>query len=175
MLKIDEIEIRKANPNEFEKIGKLMVDVYSNLEGFPKKDEQPKYYQMLKNIGIFVKKPSTELLVAVNSESEILGAVVYFSDMLYYGSGGSATLEKNASGFRLLAVDTKTRGKGIGKLLTKECIKKTKIDKNKQLIIHTTKSMFIAWEMYEKLGFKRSEDLDFIQEDLQVFGFRLFV
>ncbi len=43
----------------------------------------------------------------------------------------------------------------------------------KQVIIHTTTAMQTAWKMYEQLDFKRSEDLDFKQEDLQVFGFRL--
>jgi len=35
--------------------------------------------------------------------------------------------------------------------------------------------MQIAWSMYEKLGFKRGEDLDFKQSDLQVYGFRLYL
>jgi hypothetical protein len=34
-------------------------------------------------------------------------------------------------------------------------------------------AMQIAWKMYENLGFKRSEDLDFMQGELPVFGFRL--
>jgi hypothetical protein len=33
--------------------------------------------------------------------------------------------------------------------------------------------MRIAWELYERLGFARSEDLDFSQQGLSVFGFRL--
>ena len=45
--------IRNANPSEFEALGKLMVLVYSQLEGFPKPDEQPAYYNMLTNIGEF--------------------------------------------------------------------------------------------------------------------------
>ena len=32
-----------------------------------------------------------------------------------------------------------------------------------------------AWKMYEQLGFTRSEDLDFAQGELQVFGFRLML
>jgi predicted N-acetyltransferase YhbS len=35
-----------------------------------------------------------------------------------------AASEKNACGFRLLAVDPAIRGQGIGKLLTNTCIKK---------------------------------------------------
>jgi hypothetical protein len=37
------------------------------------------------------------------------------------------------------------------------------------------KAMQTAWNMYENLGFKRSEDLDFMQGELPVFGFRLSI
>jgi len=167
--------IRNAVPSEFEKIGKLMVQVYSQLEGFPTELEQPNYYKMLANIGELTNKPETELLVAISSDEKIMGGVVYFSDMQYYGSGGIATKEQNASGFRLLAVDPLARGKGIGKLLINECILKAKNKNHNQVIIHSTMAMQIAWKMYENLGFKRSEDLDFMQGELSVFGFRLLL
>jgi GNAT superfamily N-acetyltransferase len=167
--------VREATLNEFPEIGELMVNVYSQLEGFPTKDEQPKYYKMLANIGILTKNPKTKLLIAISSDGKIGGGVVYFGDMKYYGSGGTATREKNASGFRLLAVDPATRGLGIGKLLTYACIQLAKDEKQNQLIIHSTKAMQIAWKMYEKMGFKRSKDLDFMQEELPVFGFRLLL
>ena len=165
--------IRNANLAEYEEIGKLMVRVYSQLEGFPKEAEQPAYYNMLANIGDLTANPGTELLVAVSAEGRIAGAVVFFSDMRYYGSGGTATQEQNAAGFRLLAVDATARGQGVGKLLTQACIQKAKDKKLSQVIIHTTKAMLPAWKMYERLGFRRSEDLDFLQGELPVFGFRL--
>ncbi len=169
------VSIRKAKPSEFPEIGALMVSVYSQLEGFPKISEQPEYYRMLRNIGELTEKPEAELLVAVSSEGKVLGAVVYFGDMSFYGSGGSANGETDASGFRLLAVDPAARGQGIGKLLTLECIAKAKHRGHSQVVIHTTKAMQTAWSMYERLGFRRSEDLDFMQEELPVFGFRLIV
>jgi ribosomal protein S18 acetylase RimI-like enzyme len=92
--------------------------------------------------------------------------------MKHYGSGGSATAEKNAAGFRLLAVSNKARGLGLGKILTMECIEKAKTMNLQQVIIHTTNAMKPAWDMYEKIGFRRSEDLDFKQGNLEVFGFR---
>ncbi len=168
-----EFIIRNAQPAEFEQIGKLMVQVYSQLEGFPKQSEQPAYYEMLSNIGKMTDKPDTELLVAVSPDGQILGGVVYFGDMRYYGSGGTATGEKNAAGFRLLAVDPAARGRGVGKELTKECIRKARAQNLSRVIIHSTKAMQTAWKMYEGLGFKRSEDLDFMQGELPVFGFRL--
>jgi len=144
------LTVRNAVPSEFEEIGKLMVRVYSQLEGFPKESEQPNYYQMLANIGALTCNPGTELLVAVSAEGKIAGGVVFIGDMQYYGSG-------------------------IGKLLTIECIAKAKEKKVRQMIIHTTMAMQTAWKMYEKLGFKRSEDLDFMQGELPVFGFRILL
>ncbi|MGE4290559.1 MAG: GNAT family N-acetyltransferase [Salinivirgaceae bacterium] len=172
-MKNEKIGIRNARPDEFESLGQLMVKVYSQLEGFPKPDEQPAYYEMLASIGQQTLKPCTELLVAVTKDDVVAGGVVYFSDMQYYGSGGTATQEKNASGFRLLAVDPAFRGLGIGYQLTRECIEKARFHKNQQVVIHTTQAMQTAWKMYEKIGFVRSLDLDFMQGQLPVFGFRL--
>jgi GNAT superfamily N-acetyltransferase len=167
--------IRNAKPAEFLEIGQLMVEVYSRQEGFPKQADQPDYYKLLANVGDFTLLPGTELLVAVSPQDKIEGAVVYFNEMKNYGSGGTATRERNTAGFRLLAVDHKARGKGIGKLLTKECINKARTNNLSQMIIHTTMAMQTAWKMYESMGFKRSDDLDFMQGELPVYGFRLLL
>jgi ribosomal protein S18 acetylase RimI-like enzyme len=164
--------LRNADAAELSDIGKLMVAVYSQLEGFPKPHEQPAYYKFLANVGELTEQDGTEIIVAVSNANEIVGAVVYFGDMKNYGSGGIATKELNTSGFRLLAVKPEAQGRGIGKLLTLECIGKAKNKGHSQLIIHSTNAMQTAWRMYEKLGFKRSQDLDFMQGDLEVFGFR---
>ena len=164
--------IRNVKPDEYQQLGLLMVDVYSKLEGFPKPDEQPAYYNLLRNVGDFTQKDTTELLGAFNEANELLAGVVFFGDMQHYGSGGTATSEKNAAGFRLLAVSNAARGMGLGKLLTLKCIEKAKEMNLNQVIIHTTMAMKPAWSMYEKIGFTRSEDLDFRQGNLEVFGFR---
>ncbi len=166
-------KIRTALKEEYSKIGQLMASVYSQLEGFPDKNEQPTYYTMLENVGDLTSKPKTELIVAVSSESKLMGAVVYFGDMSSYGSGGLAPQEKKAAGFRLLAVDSKYAGKGIGKALSLFCIAKAKKAGLDRMIIHTTKAMPIAWKMYEKIGFLREGKLDFKQGALQVYGFSL--
>lgn len=174
-MNIQQYTIRNADPSEFEEIGRLMVSVYSQLDGFPKESEQPDYFRALANVGAFTHKPDTALLVAVSGDNKIAGALVYFDNMMYYGSGGTATEEKNASGFRLLAVDPSNRGQGIGRMLAEECVRRAREKKHRQLIIHTTMAMQTAWRMYENMGFKRSADLDFKQGDFPVFGFRLLL
>ncbi len=165
--------VRNAKESEFGRIGELLVEVYSSLNGFPSKLEQPKYYEMLRTVGNLTKNTNVELLVAVSKQGTIGGAVVYFNDMKDYGSGGKATQEQNACGFRLLGVDAKLRGLGVGKLLTAYCMEKGKKSNSKTMVIHTTKTMKTAWKMYERLGFERAGDLDFMQGNLPVFGFRL--
>lgn len=167
-----EIVVKNVIPDDYQKLGELMVEVYSQLDGFPKPDEQPEYYNLLRNVGDFTKNETTELLGVYNNDNSLLAGVVFFGDMKHYGSGGTATAEKNAAGFRLLAVSAKARGQGLGKILTMECIEKAKAMNLQQIIIHTTNAMKPAWIMYEKIGFKRSEDLDFMQGNLEVFGFR---
>jgi GNAT superfamily N-acetyltransferase len=164
--------IRAARPEEYPALGQLLVRVYGQLDGFPKPHEQPKYYEMLENIGNLALKPDTQLLVAAAGD-RILGGLVYFSDMAQYGSGGTATREKNASGFRLLGVAPEARGMGVAKALVEQCIAMARERGHAQVVIHTTGAMQVAWKLYEARGFKRSEDLDFMQGDLQVYGFRL--
>lgn len=167
--------VRPALPEEFAHIGNLMVGAYSQLAGFPSQAEQPRYYHMLANVGEMTKLPGVELLASVSAEGIIDGAVVYVGDMKHYGSGGMATAEKDAAGFRLLAVDPGARGNGAGKRLTLACINKAKASHRRQLIIHTTRPMQTAWSMYERLGFQRAPELDFKQDTLEVFGFRLLL
>jgi len=164
--------LREARSEEFQALGALLVAVYSSLAGFPTPEEQPRYYDMLANIGRLAGNPDTELLVAIRGE-DLLGGVVYFSDMARYGSGGTATQEVNASGFRLLAVAPQARGLGVGRALMETCITRAQERRHGQMIIHTTDAMKTAWSMYERRGFVRSVDLDFLQGTLQVYGFRL--
>ena len=167
------LTIRDLEPAEHDALGQLMVEVYSGLAGFPTPAEQPRYYELLANIGAFAEQPGVRVLVAVTAEGELAGGVVYFADMARYGSGGSATAVRNASGIRLLGVAPGFRQSGAGKALTAACIQLAREAGHAQVILHTTQAMRIAWGLYERLGFARSDDLDFSQQGLPVYGFRL--
>lgn len=168
-----QIVIRNARAEDFADIGKMLVRVYAQLEGFSKPHEQPHYYKTLLNVGEFVKKPATEIFAAYTPAGSVVGAVVFLGNMQHYGSGGSADVEKDTAALRLLAVHEEARGKGIGRMLTQTCIRRARSLGLAQMIIHTTSAMPAAWKMYEKIGFKRAEELDFMQGDLRVCGFRL--
>jgi len=165
--------IRRANPDEYETLGRMTVQVYSSLPGMPGPAEQPEYYSLLHDVGRRAGGPTIEILVAVTPDGELLGGVTFVGDMKYYGSGGSASTSPDSSGIRLLAVKPEARGIGVGKALTIACIQRAIPRGSRQVILHTTKSMENAWRLYQRLGFQRSPDLDFSQGELPVFGFRL--
>ncbi len=164
--------IREANTDEFSELGELMVHVYSQLEGFPNPDEIPDYYHNLRNVGDFTKNPKTKLIVAVSEEGKIDGGLVYFGDMKYYGAGDASTTNQKAAAFRLLAVNPKIRGKGLGKRLIEACFQQAREEGYDQLLIHSTKYMMVAWKMYERIGFIRFPEIDFVKSDVKVFGFQ---
>ncbi len=168
----NQYQVRQAASHEFEQIGELLVGVYSKLNGFPSPQEQPDYYAMLARVGNLTQTESIELLVASTPSDLIHGAVVFIGDMKDYGAGGAASKVENACGFRLLAVSSEARGQGVGKLLSQACIDRARSLGKRELIIHSTKAMSVAWSMYEHLGFERSTELDFLQQSLKVYGFR---
>jgi GNAT superfamily N-acetyltransferase len=165
--------IRTARAAECAALGQLIVEAYSQLPGFPRRSEQPAYYELLANVGRFSVKPGVRVLVALTQRNELVGGVVYFGDMAEYATGGTATSLTHTSGVRLLAVDPRFQGMGAGKALMLACIDLARAQGHSEVVLHTTAAMKTAWQLYERLGFVRSEDLDFSQQGLPVFGFRL--
>ena len=164
--------IRDARAEEFEAIGRMLVAVFSGLEGFPTPASQPDYYQQLAQIGDVAGKPGARLLVA-QEEGRVVGAVVFYADMAAYGSGGSAPHEIDAAGFRFLATDPEARGRGIAAALIEHCLGLARAARRRRIVIHSTDAMKSARAIYAARGFQRAPDLDFAQGALSVYGFRL--
>ncbi len=81
-------------------------------------------------------------------------------------------LNLNVAAFRLLAVHSRARGKGLGKLLIKACFEQARKEGSHHLVIHSTKYMMTAWKMYERMGFERFSEIDFEKNGVTVYGFR---
>ena len=97
-------------------------------------------------------------LVVAEDAGRLLGAVTYYPD---------ATKETNVrwpaawAVFRLLAVHPDARGRGVGRLLTDECVRRAREAGREALGLHTTQLMNVARTMYERIGFARAPELDF--------------
>lgn len=165
--------IRTAKPDEYTRIGALVADAYASLSGMASPQAQPEYYDMLRNVGARAGNPNISVFAAVDSGDTLLGSVDFIHDLQHYGSGGSAGSVPDSAGIRLLAVVPAARGLGIGKALTHHCLAQARQLGRSQVILHTTKAMQTAWQMYAAMGFERFPQIDFQQGELEVFGFRL--
>jgi len=166
-------QIREARPQEHAALGRLIADVYAALPGMPGPGEQPAYYAMLLDVAKRAANPVIHVYAAAAPDGDLLGSVDFIEEMRHYGSGGSAREVPDAAGIRLLAVRPDQRGRGIGKALTVFCIGRARALGRSAVILHTTRAMQTAWELYARIGFRRLEEIDFRQGNLEVFGFRL--
>src|SRR5215831_6687433 len=162
-----------ARLDQYRAIGELLVHAYLALPGMPRAVDQPQYYARLRDVRPRASNAAITVCVALSDAGNVLGSVDFVHSMDQYGSAGRATTVADAAGIRLLAVAHGYRGSGVGKRLTGVCIERATAMGKAQVILHSTRAMGTAWTMYERLGFVRSGDLDFMQRDLEVYGFRL--
>lgn len=167
------MEIREARPDELDACGRLVAEAYAALPGMLGPADQPDYYAMLRDAAGRVRNPAIHVLVA--RDPELLGCVDVIDDLSAYGAASAARAIPDAIGIRLLAVDPRARGRGVGKALTGACLERARALGRSRAILHTTRTMATAWTMYERLGFVRLPAIDFTQGTLEVFGFELRV
>ena len=91
-----------------------------------------------------------ELIVAA-AEGKIVGAVAYVGP----GTPKAAFFRPEWPIMRMLVVAPAFRGRGIGRALAEECIRRAKRDGASVFALHTSGIMQVALPMYERMGFKR--------------------
>jgi ribosomal protein S18 acetylase RimI-like enzyme len=165
--------IRPARPDEHAALGRLLVDAYQRLPGMPDARAQPAYYAILADVAARARNPAITVFAAVAGDA-LVGSVDFIADLAHYNSGADlAALDEDAAGLRLLAVDPAHRGAGLGRALTERCLDEARARGKSAVVLHTTRAMATAWRMYERLGFRRCEEIDFQQGELAVYGFKL--
>nr|WP_245998099.1 GNAT family N-acetyltransferase [Aquisalibacillus elongatus] len=100
-----------------------------------------------------------DVIIAETTEGIILGSVVLFpAKTMAYGDWTDAL---DYPEIRMLAVNPEARGKGIGKKLVNECVRRTKEKGFTKIGLHTGSFMTNAMKLYEGMGFKRTPEYDF--------------
>ncbi|MEH7885294.1 GNAT family N-acetyltransferase [Bacillus sp. JJ1609] len=103
-----------------------------------------------------------EILIA-EDEGKILGSVALFPAKTDAYQG--LVKAQDYPEIRMLAIMPLARKMGVGSALINECINRSK-RKNAQYIgLHTGEFMIHAKKLYEKLGFHRVPELDFVPAD----------
>jgi ribosomal protein S18 acetylase RimI-like enzyme len=94
-----------------------------------------------------------ELIVA-ECDGMIVGAVTYVAPH----KPKATFFDKDWAIVRMLAVDPKYRGQGIGGALMQECVRRAKRDRAAVLALHSSPIMTAALQMYRNMGFTYHRD-----------------
>jgi ribosomal protein S18 acetylase RimI-like enzyme len=146
--------IRPIRPEEYRALGELTVAAYRAIGR--SMAHQDAYDLQLRDVE---RRATTScVLVAATPAGELLGGVTYVSGP---EDPYSEELEVGEAGMRMLAVDPARQGRGVGRALTGECLRRARAAGKRRLVLHTGTWMPAAVRLYESMGFVRDPSIDF--------------
>jgi GNAT superfamily N-acetyltransferase len=162
------VSLREAGSDELDAVGEMMVAAYAE---FTPPNPPPLWRAYEEEIRDVRRRLADAALIVAEDAGRLAGAVTYYPD---------ATKETNTAWpaswavFRLLAVHPTARGRGVGRLLTEECLRRARVAGCVAVGLHTTQLMNVARAMYERIGFVRVPELDFFPvPQFRVMAYRL--
>ena len=97
-----------------------------------------------------------ELIVAEDEGKRIVGSVAYVAPH----APKAEFFDPRWSVIRMLVVDPQARGKGIGRALPEECVRRARRDGAGIIALHTSPKMEVALAMYLRMGFRLERPLE---------------
>jgi ribosomal protein S18 acetylase RimI-like enzyme len=151
-------EVRPARPEELAAAGEVVAAAYlSDLR------VSPWYADRLRDAAS--RAELATLLVAVDSDQTVLGSLTYARG----GNRYAQLASDDECEIRMLGVHPEARGRGIGELLVRAAMARGSADGAARMVLSTQTEMKAAHRLYERLGFTRRPDLDWVPEqDLTV-------
>lgn len=97
-------------------------------------------------------------LIVAQHEGRVAGTVTFYPP----GSrDGRSAWPDEWAGIRLVAVHPESRGMGVGRALTEECISRARAIGAPTIGLHTSSIMAVAMDLYKRMGFVRVPEYDF--------------
>lgn len=148
--------MRPVRPEEFAALGELIATAYLGDGLLDEQTDQP-YLSVLRDVAH--RAAHAEVLVAVDADDRLLGGVTFVP-----GPGPYADLARRGEAeFRTLAVAREARGTGAGEALVRACLDRAAdLDGCRRLVISTQPEMLAAHRLYERVGFVRAPERDWM-------------
>jgi ribosomal protein S18 acetylase RimI-like enzyme len=150
---MSKILIREARAEELAAVESLVKAAYREFQELV---PAAGWERWMASIAETVRSPDGALIVA-ESGGRLCGAVQFYPDATRSAQGqwppGSGTI-------RILGVEPRCRGRGLGTRLTEECLRRARELKLPTIFLYTGEFMLSARHIYEKLGFNRAPEFD---------------
>ncbi|MHA7964250.1 GNAT family N-acetyltransferase [Paenibacillus sp. CAU 1782] len=162
------LSIREAVPGDRQILQIVLVDAYSEYERTLPAARWLEYKDSI--IHAIDSAPTIARLVA-ELDGEVVGSVFIFdsSEKAY----GNPVLGIQSPIIRLLGVSRKARGAGVATELIRASAKIASESGASTLHLHTSDMMDSAVRLYERLGFERAYDKEFMAGEVLVKSYRL--
>ena len=147
------IEVRRARQDELPAAGEVVAAAYLN-------DLRVSDWYAGRLRDAASRAQHALLLVAVDPGGTVLGS-------LTYARGGNRYAQLAADDeceIRMLGVAPQSRGRGVGELLVRAAMAQGVVDGAARMLLSTQTEMQAAQRLYERLGFARRPDLDWVPE-----------
>ncbi|PRY42799.1 GNAT family N-acetyltransferase [Umezawaea tangerina] len=147
-----DVFVRAAHEHEWEAAGKITVAAYL-ADGYI--DNHAGGYADQLGDGA-ARAREAELLVAVDVEDSLLGTVT----VVRPGTRWSEVSKPGELEFRMLAVDSAARGRGVGEALVRAVITRARELGVGRVVMSSSEVMSSAHRLYGRLGFQRIPERD---------------
>ncbi len=144
--------VREVRPEEYTRAGQIIVAAYAALPG---QHMSGGYAAELADVA----RRSIEAEVLVALEDHLMGCVTFVPDS---SSPWAEALGPDEAAIRMLGVDPAAQGRGAGVRLVDACIERARSLGRSGLFLHSTPWMTSAHRLYERAGFRRVPDRDWI-------------
>jgi ribosomal protein S18 acetylase RimI-like enzyme len=142
------MEIRDALPSEHAELGELCVRAYRHIGSV-----SDSYAASLRDVA---GRAETARVLVATEGATLLGCIT-----LILGDGPWRELSGPDEGeFRMLAVDPRAQGRGVGEALVRACVETVRDAGRARLVISSATDMTVAHRLYERLGFTRAPERD---------------
>jgi GNAT superfamily N-acetyltransferase len=160
--------IRHAEPGDRDSLEAVLLDAYGQ---YADELSEELWYQYKASILASIDGAATKARLIAERDGEVVGSVFLFdsSEAAY----GNPDLDIHSPIIRLLAVARKARGHGIATELIRASAKLASEWGADTLHLHTSDMMDSAVRLYERLGFERAYDKEFMNGDKLVKSYRL--
>jgi ribosomal protein S18 acetylase RimI-like enzyme len=165
-IRIVHLRPRSHSPVTLERLGEIVVAAYDAVGALEGDDE---YVPELRDVGRRVRE--AVVFAALDEVAGVpLGCVTYVPGP---DNAWAEHLHDGEASIRMLAVDPPAQGRGVGTALVEACLARARADGRRAVFLHSLPVMAGAQRIYERLGFRRVPERDWVFPDFLLMGFLL--
>ena len=149
-----------------EELGEIVVRAYDAVGALEGDDE---YVPELRDVARRVRE-AVVFAALDGASAKPLGCVTYVAGR---DSPWAQHLRPGEASIRMLAVDPAAQGRGVGSALVAACLDRAHADGRRAVFLHSLPIMTDAQRIYERCGFRRAPERDWVFPDFLLMGFVL--